>query len=122
MPNEPAELVDGLAPPAANIRQRRFRKRPARTKREVLQVELELEAALRGADPKPPAELVDEERTEDGTKQPARRRAPTARRPRTGDRARRPRIQMAETSDADAALVVGSIGLRFAGRPTERPP
>ena len=28
-----AELVDGLAPPAANIRQRRFRKRPARTKR-----------------------------------------------------------------------------------------
>ena len=97
-----AELVDGLAPPAANIRQRRFRKRPARTKREVLQVELELEAALRGADPKPEYELVDEERTEwdevpDGAgadgEAPADRGLGAA----ASD-------QMAETSDADAAL------------------
>ena len=58
-----AELVDGLAPPAANIRQRRWRKRPARSKREVLQVELELEAALRGGPIKPELELVDETTT-----------------------------------------------------------
>ena len=97
-----AELVDGLAPPAANIRQRRFRKRPARTKREVLQVELELEAALRGADPKPEYELVDEEETVwdevpagagAGGEAPADRGLGAA----ASD-------QMAETSDADAAL------------------
>ena len=100
-----AELVDGLAPPAANIRQRRFRKRPARTKREVLQVELELEAALRGADPKPEYELVDEERTEwdevpDGAG--ADGEAPADR--GLGAAASAASDQMAETSDADAAL------------------
>ena len=109
-----AELVDGLAPPAANIRQRRFRKRPARTKREVLQVELELEAALRGADPKPEYELVDEERTEwdevpDGAGADGEAPADSA---AASD-------QMAETSDADAALPSAPSGSESAASDRE---
>ena len=77
-------------------------KRPARTKREVLQVELELEAALRGADPKPEYELVDEERTEwdevpDGAGADGEAPADSGLGAAASD-------QMAETSDADAAL------------------
>ena len=53
-------LKDGLTPPCANIRQRRWRKLPDFDFKEVEQVAIELEAIRRGGPLKPEYELIDE--------------------------------------------------------------
>ena len=53
----PKELSDGLTPAMADVRRRRWRKRPARDPAEVEQVAVELEA-LRGGSLKPECELI----------------------------------------------------------------
>ncbi len=56
------ELRDGLAPPTANIRKRKWRKRPERNEKELEQVQLELESLVNGGRPPPPhRELIEEE-------------------------------------------------------------
>ena len=60
LPTE-VELPNGLAPPTANIRKRKWRKRPPRDEKALEQVQLELEALVRGGPPPPLKELIMEE-------------------------------------------------------------
>ena len=60
LPTE-VELPNGLAPPTANIRKRKWRKRPPRDEKALEQVQLELEALVRGGPPPPLKELIMED-------------------------------------------------------------
>lgn len=55
------ELRDGVTPPCAAIRERKWRRRAARDRKEIEQVIMELEVIMKGSLPKPEYELVEEE-------------------------------------------------------------